>query len=182
MRPWIPALIVLVACKGVTEPPPEGNDEEVITTVELTIDNGTPFVWEDLELDGNPTVDPVTVSIGSHAVSVRFLNGLEDPPEDITEEVEIEATQHQVFWEVPAGFTWTTGDQDANGLPLGLTGTLEAPDVASGDLTVTLRHMPEEGGEPVKVAGLAEVAATDGIDALPGDTDVRVTFAISVEE
>lgn len=50
----------------------------------------------------------------------------------------------------------------------------------SGQLTLTLRHMPPVNDTPVKVAELAAVARDGGIAALPGDTDVQVTFTVSV--
>lgn len=180
MKKVIFGSMLLVACKDVANPT-ETNDQEFITAVEVTID-GTAYTWSDPELDGTPEVDPIFVSLGQHAVSVRFLNTLEDPPEDITVEVRAEATEHQVFWETPDQVVFTYGDQDANGLPIGLEGTLTANDVSTGPLVVTLRHLPEESGGALKVSGLEDLVASGGIDAIPGDSDARVEFPFDVEE
>jgi hypothetical protein len=179
MRFLIP-LVALAACTDV-QTPEEDNEQEVITTVELTIDSQL-YVWTDPDNDGTPEVDPIFLSLGVHTASVRFLNALEDPPEDITIEVEAEAEQHQVFWEVPTNVSVSVTDQDANGLPLGLAATLDGDEAGAGTLTITLRHLPQQSGLAVKVDGLADTVASQGIEAIPGDSDARVSFDLEIEE
>ena len=171
------ALLALAACKGV-ETPTEANPEEVITTVELTID-GTVYTWSDPEQDGSPEVDPIELpGAGSWSIGVAFLNEQSNPVEDITGEVEAESDEHQVFFGTPSPLGYTYGDTDANGLPVGLAGTLEASGAGSVDLRVMLRHLPAEGGVPVKVDGLADTFADGG--TLPGEADADVTFPVTV--
>ncbi len=171
-----------LACGGVSDPDVT-SPQEVITAVELSFTDamGTTVArWSDPEGDGDPDVDAVTLGLASVAdVAVTFWDG----DTEITPEILEEAADHQVFvtGSAAAGTTtWMSTDEDANGLPLGLSWTAEALASGSGDLTVTLRHLPPEGGEAVKVAGLQEVASTEGLDALPGDSDASVTFPLTV--
>jgi hypothetical protein len=190
-------LLGLAAC-GDTETPEEQNAEEVITTVELawvpaTGGEAVVTTWDDADGDGTPAVDTVTLTTGTtYAVSVRFLNALESPAEDITTEVAAESDQHQVFFtgtgvEGPgsassgAVLRHAYADTDPNGLPVGLENTVEALVVGSGELVVTLQHLPEEGGVAVKVAGLAEGVASGGFSSIPGEADASVGFPVTVE-
>jgi hypothetical protein len=72
-------------------------------------------------------------------------------------------------------------DEDPNGLPVGLANDIATLGVGTGALTVTLRHLPPENDTAVKVAGLAEDVATNGIENLPGDTDASVDFNVEVQ-
>jgi hypothetical protein len=192
-------LVLLSACTDVKDPD-ETNPEEVITTVTLTftpdLDGGAAqtFSWADPENDGSPVIDAITLSgADSYALSVAFLNELEDPAEDITEEVDAESDQHQVFLtgsavdgpatpeNAGAVLSHTYGDTDANGFPVGLTNTIDILQAGSGVLTVTLRHLPPQDDAAVKTGTLAEDVAADGIDGLPGATDVSVDFDVTVQ-
>lgn len=179
----------LWACKD-TEKPDEINENEVITTVELSLVpiSGAPLItarWADPENDGSPIIDEILLSEGEdYTLAVSFLNELEDPPEDITLEVDAESDQHQVFYTgsaIDSAVDYTYDDLDLNGFPVGLEGTLSTLAAGGGDLVVTLRHVPPENGAAVKTGTLAEQAATGGISSLPGDTDAEVTFALTVQ-
>jgi hypothetical protein len=168
------------------------HDNELITNVELTFTSATDsmtFAWADPDQTGAPTIDTISLTDGeSYDLSVAFFNGLEDPPEDITLEIEDEGDQHQVFFTGTGVSSPAVGavadafidqdyaDTDVNGLPLGLENTLAVLSAGSGELVITLRHMPPENGEDVKVDGLAEMVATDGFAAIGGDNDTEVTF------
>ena len=118
---------------------------------------------------------------------------LEDPAEDITPEIEDEGDEHQVFFTGSAVQGPATGpnpaavvehayaDTDADGLPLGLDNTLTTLGVGAGELVLTLRHLPLENDQPVKVAGMAEDVAEGGFGAIGGDNDVQITFNLEVE-
>ncbi|MEZ4237059.1 MAG: hypothetical protein R3F59_13080 [Myxococcota bacterium] len=124
---------------------------------------------------------------------MSFLNELEDPAEDITLEVDAESDQHQVLFLGSGVQSPATGDNaaavvaidyadtDANGLPVGLDDDVTTLGAGAGELRVVLRHMPPQDGEPVKVAGVAEDVASGGIGAAPGDSDVDVTFPVTVQ-
>ncbi len=189
MRPML-AILLLAACGDVENPEPPDNDQEVVTTVELTftaVGGGEPIVatWADPENDGDPVVDPIALAAGeAYAVSVRFLNELASPAEDLTAEVEQESDEHQVFFTgsaVGEALTVAYADEDEGGLPVGLSVTLTTLGAGVGDLVVTLRHLPPQDGEPQKVEGLEAVVESDGLEAIPGETDASVTFDVTVE-
>jgi hypothetical protein len=174
-----------------------GNENEVITTVTLTFTpaGGAPVIASFRDPDGDggmaPTIDPVNLTNATtYTLTVKFLNELETPAEDITVEVMDESDVHQLFFTGTAvkgpatsnttgPLTHSYGDMDANGFPIGLTNTIAAA-TGTGMLTVTLRHMPPVSGNPVKTGTLADTVKTSGIPALPGDTDASVTFMATV--
>lgn len=167
------------------------NDQEVITTVILDFD-GTTFLFDDIDGDGGepPMIDTIELAPGNYSLSIHFENRLEDPPEDITEEVRDESAQHLLLFtgsavvgpatSNPTGpFVQTYADTDANGLPIGLENSIVASP-GEGLLTLTLRHMPPEL-PPEKSADTVGEARDNGIDALGGATDAQVSFSVSVE-
>ena len=171
---------------------------EIITAVELTFtpaSGGDDVVatWSDPELDGSPVVDAITLEDGeSYTVSVRFLNELEEPVEDVTIEIADEAPEHQIFFtgtavEGPSNTPTAAAvidqsyeDSDADGFPLGLSHTCNAIATGSGVLTVTMRHMPPVNDTPVKTGTLADDVNSGSISDLPGSTDVSVDFDLTV--
>ncbi len=182
-------LVLLAACGDVEKPGGEGNAEEVITTVTLVLTPGAgepiTATFSDPDQDGDPVVDAIAMSDAEdYAVAVTFTNELEDPPEDITAEVAAESDAHQVFFTgsaIDAGFVaYAYGDEDANGLPVGLAGTLTTGGAGAGTLVVTLRHLPPEGDVAVKTGTLADDVAAGGFEAIPGESDVSVTFELAV--
>ena len=108
----------------------------------------------------------------SKSFSQIWLNELEDPAEDITEEVIEEADEHQVFFTASSGLPleFTYVDVDSNGNPLG-TQFIVAPTsegaTGSGTITITLVHEPEK--------------PNDGLSTAGGETDIEVTFDVVVE-
>ena len=191
-------LVFATACGDVENP--EGEEEnEVITTLVLTFTpvaggDALEFSWADVENDGNPVIDDIALSdADDYDVTVSFLNELEDPAEDITLEIQDEDDEHQIFFTGTAVQGPATGtnasavvehayaDADADGLPVGLDNTFTTLGTGSGELSVTLRHLPPENGEAVKVSGLADTVASDGFGAIAGDNDVQVTFALDVQ-
>ncbi len=199
MRSVLLVFIVLAAsCDDeVTNPPPPDNEGELITTVTLTFTptagtDALSFTWFDLEGDGSPVIDPIVLSdADDYDLAVSFLNEQSSPPEDITAEVDEESDQHQVFFTGAGVVGPATGDNpaalieqayadaDVNGFPVGLASTITTLATGTSELIVTLRHLPPEGA-PVKTGTLADVVAADGLSALPGDTDVEVTFDLTV--
>lgn len=188
-------LALALACSDVSNPG-EDNEQEVISTVTLTFTpdagDAATFVWTDPENDGDPVIDPITLgAAGAYTLTVAFQNDLADPPEDITAEVDAESDEHQVFFtgtavsgpasdSASALLEHAYADTDANGAPVGLVNDITLLGPGSGDLTVTLRHLPPQGGVPVKTADLAADALAGGIGALPGETDASVTFDVTV--
>lgn len=189
--------LALMFCLAACAKDDASNAEEVITTVVLNFapaGGGTPLSFEADDPDGNggdpPVIDDVDLPAGDYALTLQFQNRLEDPPEEITEEVLDESDQHLLLFTgsavVGPATSNTTGplehsyaDTDANGLPIGLDNDIVAT-TGTGALTVTLRHMPPEE-PPQKANDTVDLAKTQGIDALGGSTDVSVSFTVTVQ-
>lgn len=175
----IPFALILLSSSCGKDDPVIPNEEELITTVNLSIsgiDGITLFSFQDLDGDGG--VAPIIRTTALEAnkiynVTLEFLNEQESPAEDITQEVIEEGEEHQVFYSTSvAGMTITYDDEDDSGKPIGINAIIETGDSGSGQLTVTLRH------EPSKDA----VGVSDGdITNAGGETDIEVTFNIDVE-
>ena len=169
--------IAMIGCSDDDATPEPVNEEEVITTVILTLtpESGDQVVLTTQDLDGDGPDEPVTTVSGSfsentvYTGAARFLNETETPAEEITDEVLEEADEHQVFYTTTEGLNITTTylDFDSNGNPLGVSITLETGEASSGSLTVTLRH------EPVK--------PNDGLDSAGGETDIATSFDVSIQ-
>ena len=189
---------VLAGCPPVT-PPPDQNESEVITTVELTF---TPqgggadlvFAFADKENDGDPVVDDIVLDdAADYDLGIRFLNELADPAEDISEEVADEGADHQVLIagtavagpaagnNANAVVTHAYADTDDNDLPIGLQNTIVTDGVGAGTFIVLLRHMPPENDTAVKLASTPADFAVGGEAGIGGDTDVNVSFDLTVE-
>ena len=75
---------------------------EVITTVQLTFtpaSGGEPLIasWSDPESDGSPVIEKSPDQWRDPAVTMAFLNELEDPAEDMTAEIQQESDEHQAL-------------------------------------------------------------------------------------
>jgi predicted small lipoprotein YifL len=190
------SLLVLAACGD--DGPGDIPEQELITRVTLTFasQSGPDVVraaFDDPDGDGGeaPTVDPIQLVAGTtYDLSISFQNALEDPPEEITTEVRDEGDEHQVFFtgtavKGPATTNATAplehayADMDANGLPLGLANTMVAT-AGSGELVVTLLHVPPVNEVAVKSAQTTMQVRDGGFTSVNGDIDVAVTFAVTV--
>jgi hypothetical protein len=154
------------------------NEEEVITTMIVTLDpsdSSTKITLKTQDLDGDgPNAPVVTVSGNlkaslTYVGTVQFLNETETPAEDITEEVEEEDTEHQVFFTVgsPLVMNVVSTNNDSDGNPLGTKFKIDGISAGSGKLTFTLRHEPKKPNTGLTDAG--------------GSTDIETTFDIVVE-
>jgi hypothetical protein len=155
------------------------NEEEVITTVTTTLTGGGQVITlnsRDLDGDG-PNAPTITVSGNltantTYAGEVLFLNETVSPADNITLEVEEEGVDHQVFYQLPAALgTVTYTDVDLNGKPIGLAFTLTTGNAGTGNLTVTLRHLPNKSASGV---------ASGDITNAGGATDASVTYPVTI--
>ena len=160
------------SCNDDDDTPEPVNEEEVITTMNVYVDGALAMSSTDSDGDGplEPVVtDGVLAANTTYSVRLEFLNELEDPAEDITEEVEEEDLEHQVFYsaggDLNVGVEYANFDSDEN--PLGTLITLTTNEAGSGTITITLVH------EPMK--------PNDGLATAGGSTDIEVTFNVSVE-
>jgi hypothetical protein len=161
---------VVTSCKkDKTEEP---NAEEVITTMKLTfapVGGGTTLTYQLDDPDGPggsiPTLDEIILAPSKvYNVSIEILNKTKNPVEDITPEIISEADAHRFYYEAAAGLNLTIGNlnNDANGVPLGITSTFTTGAVSSGKLNITLRHYG--GNPPGKAAGDLENSSKSETD------------------
>ena len=193
-------LLGLSACSDVEEDDHDHDhhDHEVMTTVELTFTDGdgaeSIFIWADPDNTANPTIDDIILSNESdYTLTLRCVNELEDPTEDVTPEISDEEDEHYVFIYGGAVTGPATeenanalvehmyADEDGNGLPIGLENDIMTLAAGEGEFKVRLQHMPLQNGETVKTADAPELVATQGFNAIGGAQDVDVTFPIIVE-
>jgi len=157
------------------------NEEEVITTVITTLTNGSQTITlTSRDLDGDGPNAPVVTASGNlsanttYTGTVKFLNELVNPVDDITEEIHEEGDEHQIFFQVPTALgTFTYTDLDENGKPIGLEFRYTTGNAASGNLIVTLIHEPNKNAEGV---------ATGNITNAGGATDAQISYQIVVAE
>ncbi len=170
--------ILFTACKK--DDPVIPDEPELITTLNYSltpIDGGSAVIlsFQDLDGDGGnaPTINGGTLEANtSYTGILELLNEAATPVENITEEVEEEAEDHQFFFQSDlSNLSFIYNDTDANNNPIGITTTLTTGDTAAGNITIILRH------EPNKIAA----GVSDGdISNAGGETDIEVTFPINV--
>ena len=166
--------LIFASCTDENDTPPVVNEEEVITTLTVTLDSGTDQIvlqYQDLDGEGSdPAVITVSGSLSVNTVyngSIVLLNEIEG--ENINEEIEEEDLDHQFFNTVVSGLNVTTdyADADSMGNPLGLSFILSTSEASSGALTFTLRHEPNK--------------PNSGLDNAGGETDIEITFNVTVQ-
>ena len=169
--------LFFTACSDDDDTPDPVNEEEVITTMTITLDGGgTTITLRTRDLDGDGPDAPVVTVSGNLAASttyegsIELLNETESPAEDITEEVEEEDDEHQFFYIVGGGLDATTeyGNFDGDGNPLGTEFTLTTGAASTGTLAITLRHEPKKPNDGT-------------LGDAGGETDITETFNLTIE-
>jgi hypothetical protein len=160
----------------------EENDNEVITTMKLTfvpVGGGSSQTFQFRDADGPggaaPTQDQIILAPSkTYNVTIQLLNETVSPPDDITLEVEAESEAHRFYYEPIAGSNITIAglNNDPNGVPLGTTSIWSTGAVATGKVTVTLRHFP--GTPPGK-------EKSDPVDSPKSTTDIEVVFDSKIQ-
>ncbi|KAA2218667.1 type 1 periplasmic binding fold superfamily protein [Maribacter flavus] len=176
---FILLILLFTSCSSDNDNPEPINEEELITTIIVTLnpDNGgTVITLESKDLDGDGPNAPVIEVSGnlvagtSYTGDILLLNESETPPENITEEVEDEDDEHQFFYTIGDGLDITTEyvNFDGDGNPLGTQIRLNTGTASNGTLTFTLRHEPKKPNDGT----LADAG---------GETDIAQTFNLTVE-
>ncbi|MGB5981272.1 MAG: type 1 periplasmic binding fold superfamily protein [Nonlabens sp.] len=155
------------------------NEEEVITTVTYELvnvsdsNNVVTLVSFDEDGDAGPLAPQLSVtgtimSGATYEGEVEFFNAIAN--ENVTEEVEEESLEHEVFYSFTGSIASIFKDDLDSGQvnPLGLETEFVAGVAGPATLTITLVH------EPMKPNN-GTVADADG------ETDVEVTFNLTVE-
>jgi hypothetical protein len=177
MKMMVCLALVVFAASCDKENNVDPNEGELITTLKISLlEQGTPtpqvFIFKDIDGPGGqaPTpFDSIIINANkTYSVSVQFLNEAVSPVDDITLEVNAESDDHQVYYEssTPA-LTVTNLNNDANGLPLGITSNWTTGSVSKGTMKITLKHKP------------GEKAAGDLVSK--GETDLEVGFGVRVK-
>ena len=181
--PLLILAIVFTGCSDSDDPPAPVNEEEVITTMTIRLTpsgGGTEITLKTQDLDGEGGNEPIVTVSGNLTAGttydgiIELLNETETPAENITEEVQEEADEHQFFYTIGTGLDVTTTyeDEDGDGNPIGVEFTLTANTASSGDLTFTLRHEPNKSASGVAGGDMTNAG---------GETDIEETFSITVE-
>ncbi|MFT4847718.1 MAG: hypothetical protein ACI83B_000239 [Sediminicola sp.] len=172
------ATVLFVSCSNDDETVAPVNEEEVLTTMTVTLTpnfGGSPITLQTRDLDGDGPDAPVITVSGNLATGITYngtillLNETVNPPENITDEVEEEDLEHQFFYTLGSGLDATTAysNFDSEGNPLGTEFTLITGAASSGTLTFTLRHEPTKPNTGLGDAG--------------GETDIASTFDVTIE-
>lgn len=180
---WLFILAIVATVFSCDKDDPEPvNEEELITTVVVTFTpsgGGANVVASFRDFDGaggnSPIItNPNLAANTNYSVSVQFQNEASSTTEDITAEVEEEAEDHQVFFEVASGlnFSYSYGDEDGDGNPIGIVGSATTGDASTGSLAVVLIHEPNKSA--------TGVSSGDPTNA-GGEEDVRVSFTVSIQ-
>ena len=162
------------------------NEEELITTITAVFTpegGGTAITLEYKDLDNDGVNDdPATISgtfdqNTTYNGVVTFKNESVTPTENITEEILAEAEEHQIFYQKTGtlnDFTYSTNDDnlDANGKPVGLQSVFTTTGAATGDLKITLVHLPKKSEPGVSSGDITNAGGT---------TDAQAIFPITVE-
>ena len=164
----------LSGCNG--DDPTPVNEEEVITTVQVTLvsqDGGPPVLLRFFDRDGELGANPPEITVSgsleassTYSAVIDLQNETEDPPIAIAEEVEEESEHHLFCFDVGGNIVIEYADHDLNGLPIGLLTTWEIGGAGPAEVTVTLRHQP--GTKTGECPG-------------GGDTDAQVTFPLVIQ-
>jgi len=169
---------ILVSCSDDDNGPEPVNEEEVITTMTVTLvpdGGGDTITLQTQDLDGDgPNAPVVTVSGNllantTYGGAIVLLNETETPPENVTEEIEEEDDEHQFFFITTGSIASVDyGDEDDDGNPIGLVFALTTGDAGAATIAVTLRHEPKKPNDGT----LADAG---------GETDITETFNLTVE-
>jgi hypothetical protein len=173
----------MVICSCSKDDPIIPNEEELITTVTYTLtpnDGGQAVVFSFQDLDGDggnePIIQNAILSSGTtYSGTLELLNEVEDPVEDITDEVREEGADHQFFFQISNGSNLSIdyNDSDVGGFPIGIeTIVTTGEPQANGGLTIVLKHEPEKDASGVQSGDIANAG---------GETDIQVNFEFSIQ-
>lgn len=171
------------ACKKDPVTNPVVTEEELITTLKLTVTDGNnvskTFVYKIENGFGSTTqgsiqIDTIKLAPNStYSYSLAVLNESEDPAEDVTSEVISEKDEHLFFLASnpvngAGSLVHSDGNVDSEGHPFNQSGKLTTGSSGSGTFVITLLH------EPTDKHGTS-TAATGG------ETDAEATYPVQIQ-
>lgn len=172
--------LLVFSCNNDDNAPQPVNEEELITTVKVTLTNGSnSIILQSKDLDGDGPNAPVVTVSGNLAANttysgtIQFLNESVNPVDNITDEIEAEDNDHQIFYQLASGLgTITYTDVDSNSKPVGLTFNYQTGNANAGNLIVTLRHLPNKSASGVSSGDITNAG---------GSTDAQVTLPVTIQ-
>lgn len=169
-------LAAFYACKGKEENPNPNEENELITTIRLVLQDDTgktsTFQWRDLTPNdpAGRTIDTIRLADSSQFTGrIEFWDETKNPAVNITPEVEQEGKDHLVVYKLISPLaenqmTITRTDRDSQALELGLKITIKTKAAGQGGLQILLRHQP---------------GVKDGTES-PGDSDVDISLPVLI--
>lgn len=189
------AMMTLVACGPRNLPP----DERLFDTMDLvlTASEGSDVVratYADPPGTEPPAAEEIIIDGGtSWDLRVELRNERRTPTFDVTAQIEELGFEYQLFFTGTAVQGPATGDnpiailtheytdEDVTGLPLGLDNHLGIRAPGRGTIVVRVQNFPRDNGSITKEAGFAELAAEEGMEAIPGVLIQEIEFRVTVE-
>jgi len=159
-------------------------EPEVITNMVVTLEHpgaGADVVLSWMDMDGDGPNAPIVNVVGTIERNVAYLgdisllNMLTNPVRNVSADVLEKGAEHQFFFAAGGGLTgvFAYDDADVNGRPIGLDFIFTASaNAQSGNFTVVLRHEPNKTAQGVAAGNIANAG---------GDTDIEVTFPVTVQ-
>ncbi|MDX9752126.1 MAG: hypothetical protein RBT71_13685 [Flavobacteriales bacterium] len=168
-------------------PAPPVHEEEVITDIHVrfTDDAGGTYEWhasmdggfhhdhgdgdDHDHTDGELHIHGDTLPADAHLhAEIILLNRSVTPTDTVSHEVRDEGEAHQFFFIAEeVDITFTYGDTDGNGRPIGLVGEWQTGAPGTGEVKVVLRHGLDKGAPGVSEGLVANAG---------GATDLEVHF------
>lgn len=169
--------ILTAGCKKDDEVIPE-DEQELITTIQLTLTNVTnstevvTATWRDTDGPGGTAPVITVLNLRANVTYTGVIEFLDESqpatPENITEEIEEEGEDHEIFYVVSgANLTVTSRNTDNNGLALGTSANFASGASSTGTLKVVLKHKP------------GSKAANDPVTK--GETDIDADFPLQIQ-
>lgn len=172
------AVLLFSQCK--TEDPEPENEEELITTLEMTfspVGGGDDVVFSVYDEDGDGPIEPeytngALTANTNYEVTIEVRNDVDN--ENITTEIIEEDEKHQFFFQKSNGLNieFAYDDADGTGNPIGLSTIFAAGEASTGSLVVTLRHEPDKSADGVSNGNITNAG---------GETDIEATFDVVIE-
>jgi hypothetical protein len=180
LRSLLLLVAVLLFSQCNTEDPEPENEEELITTLDMTfspVGGGDDVSFSIFDEDGDGPIEPVYTN-GTLAANTNYNVSIEvrndEENEDITAEIVEEDEEHQFFFQKSNGLDieFAYDDADGNGNPIGLATVFITGDASDGSLVVILRHEPNKS---------ADGAVNGDPSNAGGETDIQATFDVVIE-
>lgn len=176
------ALISLIAVSCKKEKPEVPKENELITTLILTLTNSEnpddKVVLRFFDIDGMGGIPPEITKTGDlkannlYNGSITLLDETQSPPGDVNKDIKATDRDHQFFYIVhDLDVKITYRDFDPNGLPLGLKIDMQTGEPSVGTLTIILKHYPDKTAPNV---------AQGDITNAGGSTDIEATFELEI--